>query len=350
MILDLITGFLALYINATNTLADTLMPAAPAAEERVVNGLEQLESRYGKAEAIPSILLENARYQGATALDAFTAATATATPVEALVNIYCTYQSDDVIRATTGTGFFIDSAGVVLTNAHVAQSLILADVVGDSECVIRTGNPAVPEYTADLLYISPAWLREHAGIINETAPKGTGERDYALLYINGTVDNDPMPARFPTINYTTNELFIRNQGDQVAATGYPAQTLFLQGADVDLIPRSAETNITEIMTFGNNQADVISIGGTIVGEQGSSGGPITNQQGAVIGVIVTRGDDVQFGTGSLRGITMAYIDRTMREDTGYGLAHNTAGDLAFRAQLYKETMVPFLRTVISWEL
>ena len=104
------------------------------------------------------------------------------------------------------------------------------------------------------------------------------------------------------------------------------------------------------MTFGSNYADIFSIAGSNVGEQGSSGGPIVNTAGEAIGLISTKGDDVLFGTGSLRAITLSYIDRTIQEETGYTLQQNLGGNLPFRAKVFKDALVPFLRGMLEREL
>lgn len=307
-------------------------------------------SEYEKGGAIPRILIENAAYQKAAVVESIDPKTATATAVEALVNIYCTYRTNDTIRTTTGTGFFVDTQGVILTNAHVAQFLLFEGVIGETECVIRTGNPAEPRYRAELLYISPTWVREHADIINQEQPKGTGERDYALLYIASTLDSTPLPGHFPALPFDVELLRTDRENTEVYAAGYPADTLLRNGIDSPLIPKLATTTIAQLMTFGSNYADIFSITGSIIGERGSSGGPVVDKDGYTIGLISTRGDDARFGSGTLRAITISYIDRTIREETGYGLLENLQGNLPYRADLFKQTIVPFLQNVLEREL
>jgi len=229
---DLFTGLLVGYIAFTNSLAtgitNTISPE-PASEEIELalkepvpedlegSFLNQLPSRLS---AIPDILLKSAAYQQAAVGDAVGLSGSTATDtLDALVNIFCTFRSDTQIRTTTGTGFFIDPDGVIMTNAHVAQFLLMAetDEYGTAECTVRTGNPAAPQYTASLLYIPPAWVQDNAAALRAEIPMGTGERDYALLFVDNTVDQSPLPAVFPALSYSTELLSTRTRGSDVVA-------------------------------------------------------------------------------------------------------------------------------------
>jgi hypothetical protein len=92
---------------------------------------------------------------------------------------------------------------------------------------------------------------------------------------------------------------------------------------------------------------VFSVAGSSVGAQGSSGGPVVNEAGDVIGVIVTRGDDAVDGVGSLRAITLGHINSTIEQETGFPLSVHTGDNLAARSQIFKTTMTPFLLTLLS---
>src|SRR5690606_21173090 len=143
------------YISLTNSLAAHIEGVLPALSQDV--SLKTAPLREVSREAIkayaPRILLENADFQQAAVIARTQREEAHAIPADmsskayieqALVNIYCRYETDTHIRTTTGTGFFVSPSGVILTNAHVAQFLLLedtSDVVRDTECVIRTGNP-----------------------------------------------------------------------------------------------------------------------------------------------------------------------------------------------------------------
>ncbi len=348
------------YLAFTNQLADTIINVIGADEEaeevEMVEdeegmSLRNLPSQFG-SKSLPDILLRSAAYQRASALTADDSGVVSEDPAEALVNIFCTFTSPTTIRTTTGSGFFVHSDGVILTNAHVAQYLLLGstDILGDAECIVRQGNPASPKYQAGLLYIPPTWVQENASLINDSAPTGTGERDYALLYITKSIDNSPLPDTFPALSVDSELLPRTASGKEVTAAGYPATALIKSGPSAQLLAVLSTTTISELYTFGSNYADVFSIRGSTVGAEGSSGGPIVNKDGDVIGMIVTRGDDKTDGVGSLRAITTSYIHRTILEETGFSLARNISGNLASRSQIFTSTVAPFMIDLLSQEL
>jgi hypothetical protein len=347
---------LASYLAFTNSLASYIGTAlhidSPTEETSIETDADAeillLPSIFDQS--FPDILLRSQKYQQA-ALGAAAGLTesTTSNPLEALVNIFCTFTTPDYIRTTTGTGFFIDADGIILTNAHIAQFLLLekTDTFGDAECIVRTGSPAAAHYNAGLLYIPPAWVQENAALIDDAVPMGTGERDYALLYVVSDIDNEPLPAMFPALSFDTDLLPLSTRGDSVLAAGYPATDLIERGPSSELLARIASTSVSELYTFGSNYADVFSVRGSIVGAEGASGGPIVNEDGEVIGMIATRGDDAIDGEGSLRAITLSHIDRTITEETGFGLAENLNGNLTYRAEVFAETLTPFLVSLLE---
>jgi S1-C subfamily serine protease len=360
--IDIAVAALTAYLAFTNTIADTILSYLPTEEEEIIAeettpsestpNLLSLPSLF-ESGSRPDILLRNATYQQATAIAALDSdSTYVTNPEEALVNIFCTFTSATTIRTTTGTGFFVHDDGVILTNAHVAQYLLLGatEVLGDAECIVRQGTPAMPQFKAELLYIPPAWVQENAKLINVEAPMGTGERDYALLYITESVTEKPLPESFPALEVAT-ELLPRSIKDAaVTAAGYPATDLLQNGPNSDLLSVAAPTTISELYTFGSNYADVFSIRGSKVGAEGSSGGPVVNAEGKVIGMIATRGDDTTDGQGSLRAITLSHIHRTILEETGFSLEKNMNGDLSYRSTVFTDTLAPFLTSLLSQEI
>jgi hypothetical protein len=330
--------------RATSTAAVASKGTAPS----------RLHSAYETGGPIPKILIENSIYQEAAAGASQERANLSTTSavknvLDALVNIYCHYKTNDNnVRITAGTGFFIDQNGVILTNAHVAQFLLFEETgdVNDAQCVIRKGDPARPLYEAKLLYISPAWINENASLVETSKPKGTGERDYALLYVSKGLNNKPLPEHFPYIAPDPALLSRHVEHTQVLAGGYPAEKLLKEGIHAELSPVIATTTVENLYTFGSNYADIFSISASPVGEEGSSGGPIVNNDHKAIGLITTKGDAGLEGATSLRALTLSYIDRTIKEETGYSLEENMQGDLAYRGSVFKKALASFLSSLL----
>ncbi len=353
-------GFiLGAYLAFTNILADQIQNViGPTPSSKVVvttmsdnPQLTRLESDYSESSSIPSILLQNTGYQQATVIGTRTSGTKNQSdPIDALVNIFCTYQTETATRATTGSGFFINDDGVIMTNAHVAQFLLLKEIdpTGETKCVIRTGNPAIAKYEAQLLYISPAWIQKYAAQIVEKQPRGTGERDYALLYVTKGVGNDPLPARIPFLSLNLAPLTTGSINTGITVAGYPVGT-FSSTTINRLTPVRAETTITDLFTFDSQLADVLAIAPSAVGAFGASGGPVVNASGEVIGLISTKGSDSD-GETSLRGLTVSYIDRSMKAESGFSIEDTSTGELAFRARLFTTTIAPFLGRILNAEM
>lgn len=370
---DICISVLVAYLSFTNSLAlkiESILPSSypektivTTQNEKTKTISEELtQAKNSFTGSVSRILLDHAEFQKAALLASdlndgqpdVRNEPITDVVKGALVNIYCQYKTDDYIRTTTGTGFFINEKGVILTNAHVAQFLLLKDakkIVNAVDCDIRTGDPATPKYKAELLYISPTWVFENATVITDESPRGTGERDYALLYVSKTTDGNPLQTRFPSIPVDVALLSRGVAGASVVTAGYPAEALMRSGAEAKLAPVLASTTIGTLYTFGSNYADIFSISESPVGEQGASGGPIvTTDAHSVIGLIVTKGDEQTEGAHSLRAITLSYVDRTILEETGYSLLQNIQGDVAQKGTIFKRAMTPFLAKILEEQL
>jgi hypothetical protein len=361
------------YLSFTNGLAETIEARLGIDEtEPVVEQTDSLETNppseelttlsklYAQTKGVTRVLRDNTAFQealvvtsGDTSAPPETAVTTKETVLSSLVNILCEYSTEEYTRTTTGTGFFISDNGVILTNAHVAQFLLLEAAesgVSDAECVVRNGDPAMLRYRAELLFISPTWILNNAKLISDETPRGTGEYDYALLYVSDTFTDEPLPESFPALPLNTNFLPKSLTGASVYTAGYPAEKLFRDGARAKLEPKIADTILEELYTFGSNYADIFAISSSQVGEQGASGGPVVHPEDGAIGLIVTKGDVTEDGEMSLRALTLSYIDRTITEETGFSLYQNASGDLAYRGNTFKEALVPFLAQLLSYEI
>lgn len=267
----------------------------------------------------------------------------------ALVNILCT---SDVLGgdSISGSGIIIDPRGVVLTNAHVAQFFLLKDYPTKDavKCVIRTGSPAYPRYTADLMFLPPSWVRDNARKIVQEVPTGTGERDYALVRITGGVSSSiTLPAQFPFLLVSTVPPDI---GNDVLQAGYAAG--FLGGVTIqsDLYASSAWTKIRDVFTFNANTTDLVSLGGSIVAQGGSSGGPVTNTDGTLVGVIVTNSGTGDTSTRDLHALTSSYIVRDFEAERGKSLSQALSADLAQEVSIYNSVYAPSARAALIAEI
>lgn len=246
----------------------------------------------------------------------------------ALVNILCMPRSGSVFSPISGSGVIVDPRGVILTNAHVAQYILLAeDTRINLACMIRTGAPARAAWSAEVLYIPPVWVEDHAGEINAPRQQGTGEHDYGLIRITSSLTQTPLPAAFPYLAPDTRE-GIGFEGDQILTASYPAE--FLGGITTQsaLYPASSIAQIGRLITFGTSTIDALSLGGIMEAQSGSSGGSIVNAWNRLIGLVVTTSAGATTAERDLHALTLAYIDRDLRAQRGAGLAALLAGEPA----------------------
>ena len=261
----------------------------------------------------------------------------------ALVNILCGSSGQGGIPGSTGSGVIIDPRGVILTNAHVAQYMLLQQHPDlRISCTIRTGAPAKNRYTADVLAFPEAWADAHVQDIQLEMPTGTGENDWALLYITGTTNGTPKPDVFPFVPFDTREAIAR-PNDPLLVAGYPAG--FLGGATLqrNLFPASSVIAVQKVFTFESSLIDVLSLGGSVVAQGGSSGGAVVNAWGQLVGLIVTSSLGETTNERDLRALTLAHIDRSVTAHTGLSLhAFLQQGNFAQTAQRFRENVAPAL--------
>lgn len=241
----------------------------------------------------------------------------------AMVNIFCIADRDSIVGSVSGSGIIIDPRGTILTNAHVAQRLLLADYPREDSatCVARTGSPAVDTYTVELAYISPKWVFAHRDAITQQKARGTGEDDFALLTVTGSATELPLSLPLPFITIAPREVI---ESEYVIAAGYPAT-----GSDEDVRDNlnliSAFIPIQNIYTFERNTADLIALGGTQISEQGVSGGGVANTDGDLLGILVTSSLEQNVDDRSVNAITLGHIIRSFRAQHNRSFAEYVSG-------------------------
>lgn len=266
----------------------------------------------------------------------------------ALVNILCIPFSGSM-NPVSGSGVIIDPRGVILTNAHVAQYILLAESSKVSlSCVIRTGAPAQAQWHAEVLYIPPVWVRAHAADITAQHPTGTGEHDYALLRITDSISGAPLSA-VPSLSFDTREgvSFI---DDEVLLAGYPAEFMGGMTTESALFPVTSTTKIKDMFTLQSSTVDVVSLGGVIQAQGGSSGGAMVNAWNFLVGIITTTSEGKTTAERDLHALTLSYIDRDLRAQSGLGLKETLAGDVASEAATFSAQQAPALQQLLINQL
>lgn len=159
---------------------------------------------------------------------------------------------------STGTGFYLRSADLIVTNEHVVR--------GNREVII--GNPLLPRQLAQVLYADPKF---DLAFIAAAAPK---ELPDVALGLSRKV----------------------TEGDSVVAIGHPFGLKF-----------TATKSIVSNMLHKENGIQYIQHDAAL--NPGNSGGPLINDLGEVIGVntfIVSQGDNLGFS------LPVQYLDETLR--------------------------------------
>lgn len=240
-----------------------------------------------------------------------------------LVNILCIRQIGNRINVTNGSGVIISSSGVVLTNAHVAQHFLLKDA--GYKCSLRRENIPLYGFNAVPLYISENWIENNYKQLTSSSPTGTGKYDYALLLITGNTNPViPLP-KFPFVKLGTESKFL-DTGDSMTVAGYPAQnTGSLELAKNNSLAKDV-VKVKDIFTLGSNTVDVVSSDDTNVAQRGSSGGGAfkNNELG---GIIVSTNNGSGPGKFVVNILTLSYINREIRNETGKNIYEFLSGDL-----------------------
>ncbi len=263
------------------------------------------------------------------------------TAQRAVVNILCEPEAPGGTMAVSGTGVVIDPRGVILTNAHVAQYVLLASREEiNLACVVRTGSPAMKSWKTELLYIPPEWVDEHAEDIIKTRPSGTGEHDYALLLATEGINGEPVGS-VPFVQVETAiETYV--VGTTVVLSAYPAEFSGLAATRQFLLSSAILTPVRNIFTFDIDTIDVLSFGAVALAQGGSSGGAVVDEAGKLIAIISTTSDREFIAERDLRGVTLSYIDRAFTESSGKSVATLLSDDIVAQGAQFRTAEAPAL--------
>ena len=264
----------------------------------------------------------------------------------AVVNIVCQRREGRKIHTTTGSGVIIDPRGIVLTNAHVADLFLLEGErkAGNPVCNIRTGNPAVVSYSAELLFIPRHWVEAFAPDPADPEPRGTGEEDFALLRITEPTlaQTERSTTTFPFIPFDTARGAVRAK-DPVLVGGYPALAPSVSAIRSNLYLVSTLSTITELFTLDGKNMDLITVAGNIASAQGSSGGAVVNAEGNLVGIVVASSRALLSLERELRALSLNHISRRIEVQTGKTLEAFLAEDIEIIATEFNENDLPLLK-------
>ncbi|MBI5138342.1 MAG: trypsin-like peptidase domain-containing protein [Candidatus Vogelbacteria bacterium] len=270
----------------------------------------------------------------------------------ATINILCTSNSRNSVRSATASGIVIDRRGVILTNAHVAEYVLLKDYPeqGASTCVVRTGNPAEPIYRVRVLYMPMEWAKMNDKLLLEQKPKGTGENDYALLLITSKIDGTPISNDLPYL--TPDEAFDSSlQDSPVIIAGYPAEFTGSIIASMSLNQVSSLSKITGGYYFDPNDSDkldLINVPGSIASQGGSSGGAVLDiRSGNLVGVIVTTTSGKTTAERELFALTTSYVSRKLKSSTGKNIRQFLDTDLEALAHSFESNSASELIKILT---
>lgn len=266
----------------------------------------------------------------------------------ALVNIICMPQSG-TLRPISGSGVIIDSRGLILTNAHVAQYVLLSQSKEiNLICTIRTGSPAAPKWRASVLYMPSVWVSEHFTDVNSDHKVGTGEHDYALLLITSDTQGNAVSGPFPYLPVDARQN-ITLQSDVVLGAGYPAEFVGGIVAQQNLYAVTSISKVAQLLTFSTSSIDILNIGGVIQAQGGSSGGPVVNAWRYVVGIITTTSEGATTAQRQLHALTIEYIGRDIEIQSGQSLQNILQSDLTKTAANFNaEIATPLIKKYIEF--
>ena len=95
-------------------------------------------------------------------------------------------------------------------------------------------------------------------------------------------------------------------------------------------------SIKGLLTFKNASIDLLSLGGVIEAQAGSSGGAVVNAWGRLVGLLVTSSDAATTAERDLRALTASYIARDFEAEAGAPLEAFLMQDPSAQIEAYKK--------------
>jgi hypothetical protein len=181
-------------------------------------------------------------------------------------------------------------------------------------------------------------------------PTGSGEDDFALLKITGAVGNTAsLPPEFPFLPPDTGDSYLK-KSDTLLLAAYPSA--FLGGilTQTNLNAVSTFGKINRIFTFGEKTPDLISIEGSLLAQQGSSGGAVASSEGKLLAIISATTESAKIDARLLDAITLSYIDREISTQSGANMEAFLTHPGNNAAVQFRESTLPLLKKILFDEL
>jgi S1-C subfamily serine protease len=236
-------------------------------------------------------------------------------------NVFCTTQNGNSVSVVTGSAVIVNSLGVAVTNAHVAQYPLIekyfkANQGKTMNCFGRIGSPATGNYKIDILYISPNWVRKNARNIVDPNFRETGEDDLAIIRF--------VPSTSKTFTHTNISEDNLRATSPIYIGSYPALELRQKGINSALYGRYEQNTIRQIDYYVSSKP-IFETEQSSMGQAGSSGGGIFDSAGNLAGTIALIIQNSNTSNPYIRGLTISHINKTLAE-SGTSLDHYITGN------------------------
>ena len=248
---------------------------------------------------------------------------------------------DSFVAVSTGTGFFIDGEGRLLTNQHVVakrnESQLIKEIISSIQSAISYDIPdsVLTSEERFKLRLDTSRVLKDAKLVLHVSSSERSFQDAEVISADEKLDlalvrtvqkRDSKPLLLGSENSPA------PVGEKVTAFGFPLPTLFKSIYKADRVTVT-QGNVSAI------RSDVSMIQHTAALNPGNSGGPLVDENGTVIGVNV---GEVRNANSFFFAIDMRRVaDFLVESGNGQVLAANRASSNALAAQ----GPVPTIRSV-----